>query len=255
MDDLVPRLKKFGMNEYEAKVYSALFGLRVASAREIHEFTGIPRGRVYETLGALMEKQFVGFSAGSPVRYHVNDVSRTFERIKKDTMASLNDLSEHLTTLEKEQHERLTKAYDLRTAWAIDSQVHLMFRRVKSEMLIICDDAEFLQRYASDLERLDKRIDLYVIVRNPGLAEHVGITCYIGGRDIESGMFRPPVPGGKSVSLKIAMYSDRQDFLSVVEENGEIGGVFLSNDLFSGYIYHCVLSEIKPIPSKASSAK
>ena len=53
-EDMVLRLKKFGMNEYEAKVYSALFGLRVASALEIHEFTGIPRGRVYETLSALM---------------------------------------------------------------------------------------------------------------------------------------------------------------------------------------------------------
>ena len=58
-EDMVLRLKKFGMNEYEAKVYSALFGLRVASAREIHEFMGIPRGRVYETLSALMEKHFV----------------------------------------------------------------------------------------------------------------------------------------------------------------------------------------------------
>ena len=50
-EELVRRLKKFGMNEYEAKVYAALFGLRVASAREIHEFTQIPRGRVYETKG------------------------------------------------------------------------------------------------------------------------------------------------------------------------------------------------------------
>ena len=53
-EDLVLRLKKLCMDEYDAKVYSALFGLWVASALEIHEFTGIPRGRVYETLSALM---------------------------------------------------------------------------------------------------------------------------------------------------------------------------------------------------------
>ena len=73
-EELVRRLKKFGMNEYEAKVYAALFGLRVASAREIHEFTQIPRGRVYETLNALMEKHFVLSAGGSPARYHVCDV-------------------------------------------------------------------------------------------------------------------------------------------------------------------------------------
>ena len=248
-EDLVLRLKKFGMNEYEAKVYSALFGLRVASAREIHEFTGIPRGRVYETLSALMEKHFVVSAGGSPVRYHVCNVSRTFEQIKKDTMDSLNDLSEYLTGLERDRPERLLQAYELRSSWAIDSQVHLMFRRVRSEMLVICDDAAFLQRYASDLEKLSKRIALYIIVRTPELAEHLGIRCYIGGRDIECGMFRPPVPDGRSLLMKLAIYSDRQDSLSVVEENGVLEGVFLSNDLFSGYLYHCILQEIQPVRS------
>ena len=248
-EDLVLRLKKFGMNEYEAKVYSALFGLRVASAREIHEFTGIPRGRVYETLSALMEEHFVVSAGGSPVRYHVCNVSRTFEQIKKDTMDSLNDLSEYLTGLERDRPERLLQAYELRGSWAIDSQVHLMFRRVRSEMLVICDDAAFLQRYASDLEKLSKRIALYIIVRTPELAEHLGIRCYIGGRDIECGMFRPPVPDGRSLLMKLAIYSDRQDSLSVVEENGVLEGVFLSNDLFSGYLYHCILQEIQPVRS------
>lgn len=248
-EDLVLRLKKFGMNEYEAKVYSALFGLRVASAREIHEFTQIPRGRVYETLNALMEKHFVVSAGGSPARYHVCDVSRTFEQIKKDTMDSLNDLSEYLTGLERDRPERLLQAYELRSQWAIDSQVQLMFRRVKSEMLIICDDAEFLKRYASDLKKLDKRVALYVIVRTPELAEHLGIRCYLGGRDIECGMFCPPVPDGRSLLRKIAIYADRQDSLSVVEENGMLEGVFLSNDLFSGYLYHCILNEIQPVRS------
>ncbi len=251
-EDLVLRLKKFGMSEYEAKVYSALFGLQVASAREIHEFTQIPRGRVYETLNAFVEKHFVVSTGGSPARYRVCDVSRTFDQIKKDTMDSLNDLTEYLTGLERDRPERLLQAYELRSQWAIDSQVHLMFRRVRSEMLVICDDADFLKRYASDLEKLDKRIALYVIVRTPELAEHLGIRCYLGGRDIEHGMFCPPVHDGRSLLRKIAIYADRQDSLSVVEENGMLEGVFLSNDLFSGYLYHCILNEIRPIRSGKS---
>ena len=246
-EELVRRLKKFGMNEYEAKVYAALFGLRVASAREIHEFTQIPRGRVYETLNALMEKHFVLSAGGSPARYHVCDVSRTFDQIKKDTMASLNDLSEYLIELERDRPERLMQAFELRSPWAIDSQVHQMFRRVRSEMLIICDDEEFLKRYGSDLEKLDKRISLYVIVRTPELAEHLRIRCYLGGKDIEYGMFSPLIPDGRTLLRKIAIYADRQDSLSVVDENGSLEGVFLSNDFFSGYLYHCILNEIQPI--------
>lgn len=100
---------------------------------------------MYETLNALMEK-----------RFDVSDVSRMFEQIKKDTMVSLNDLSEYLSGLERERPERLLQVYEPRSQWAIDSLVHLMFRRVRSEMLVICNDAEFLQRYAVDLEMLDK---------------------------------------------------------------------------------------------------
>ena len=246
-EEVVGVLKKFGMSEYEAKVSAALFGLRVAIALETHEFTQIPRGRVYETLNALMEKHFVLSAGGSPARYHVCDVSRTFDQIKKDTMASLNDLSEYLIELERDRPERLMQAFELRSPWAIDSQVHQMFRRVRSEMLIICDDAEFLKRYGSDLEKLDKRISLYVIVRTPELAEHLRIRCYLGGKDIEYGMFSPPIPDGRTLLRKIAIYADRQDSLSVVDENGSLEVVFLSNDFFSGYLYHCILNEIQPI--------
>ena len=49
--------------------------------------------------------------------------------------------------------------------------------------------------------------------------------------------------------MKLAVYSDWQNWLSVVEENGMLEGVFLSNDLFSGYLYHCILNEIWPILS------
>lgn len=50
-------------------------------------------------------------------------------------MDSLNDLSEYLTELERDRPERLMQAYELRSQWAIDSQVQLMFRRVRSEMM------------------------------------------------------------------------------------------------------------------------
>ncbi|MDV0444156.1 TrmB family transcriptional regulator [Methanorbis rubei] len=246
-EELVSRLKKFGMNEYEAKVYSSLFELRVASAREVHDLTSIPRGRVYETLDRLMEKRFVGCSGASPVRYHVNDVAKTFEHIKTDTMSALNELSEYLTDLERDRPARLTQAYELQNVHAIDSQIRLMFQRAKSEMIIFCDDAEFLKRYAFDLADLQKRLDLYVVLRNRKLAESTSIKCYLGGREIENGFFSPHVPDDRSIKLRLAIYADRRDFLQIVEDSGDVLGIFLSNDPFSGYLYHCILDEIKPI--------
>lgn len=53
-DFLVGQLKGIGLSESEAKVYSILSVLRGASARELHEKTKIPRGRIYETLTSLV---------------------------------------------------------------------------------------------------------------------------------------------------------------------------------------------------------
>ena len=60
-------------------------------------------------------------------------------------------------------------------------------------------------------------------------------------------MFAPPIPDGRTLLRKIAIYAEREDSLSVVDENGSLEGVFLSNDFFSGYLCHCILTEIQPI--------
>ena len=49
-DEVVGGLRKLGLTEYEAKSYAALVGLGEASAREVHEASGIPRTRAAATL-------------------------------------------------------------------------------------------------------------------------------------------------------------------------------------------------------------
>ncbi|MDD1724016.1 MAG: TrmB family transcriptional regulator, partial [Methanospirillum sp.] len=85
-DSLLRELKEIGMSEYEAKVYVILSALRVASAREIHEQTRIPRGRIYETLTSLAQKGYIASSGRSPVRYSPVDVIQTFERLKRESV-------------------------------------------------------------------------------------------------------------------------------------------------------------------------
>jgi len=58
-ESLLVQLKNIGMSEYEAKIYAILSALRIATGREIHEQTKIPRGRVYETLASLSQKGFI----------------------------------------------------------------------------------------------------------------------------------------------------------------------------------------------------
>ncbi|WP_243670604.1 hypothetical protein [Methanoculleus chikugoensis] len=66
--EIVPGLRALGMNEYAASVYSTLVGLQKATARDIHEVSGVPpRGRIYEILNDLTRRGgFIAVEEGSP---------------------------------------------------------------------------------------------------------------------------------------------------------------------------------------------
>jgi len=49
-EGIVEGLRKLGLTEYEAKAYAALVGMGEASAREVHELSGVPRTRIYDIL-------------------------------------------------------------------------------------------------------------------------------------------------------------------------------------------------------------
>lgn len=114
-DSLLLQLKGIGMSEYEVKVCVSISARRVASARELHEQMKIPRGRIYETLTSLAQKGFVVASGGSPVRYSSVDLNETFERLKRESVVSLEELYQHLKTLETETPERFMQGHKLCT--------------------------------------------------------------------------------------------------------------------------------------------
>jgi len=246
-DSLLLELKKIGMSEYEAKVYGILSALRVASAREIHEQTRIPRGRIYETLTSLDEKGFVVSSGKSPVRYSPIDTSHTFERLKKESIDSLEGLYQRLKVLETETPDQLMQGYELRTEWTRDTQIRMMLRRAKTEIILLCNDMVFLTRYANDISRSAKRIPLYLVVGREELAGVAQVKCYVGGNDIESSFFHAEAGDAMGVSLKLLLMADRRESLSVMEENGTITGVFICPDIYAGYLSRKILQEIEQV--------
>ncbi len=246
-DSLLLQLKEIGMSEYEAKVYVILSALRVASAREIHEQTNIPRGRVYETLSSLAQKGFIVSSGASPVRYAPVDVVQTFERLKQEYMTSLNGLCQSLKALETEAQEPIMQAYEMHTEWTRDNQIRMMLRRAKSEIILLCNDEEFFIKYGSDISRAAKRAFVYLVVGRKELAEVAPIKCYVGGSDIESSIFHHEAGEKVGLSMKLFLLADRRESLLVTEENGRLIGVFVSPDICADYLSRKVVREIQPI--------
>jgi len=246
-DALLTQLNEIGMSEYEARVYVSLSALRVASAREIHEQTKIPRGRIYETLDSLSKKKFIVSSGKAPVRYSPVDVTATFERLKRESVKSLEGLHERLKTLETETPAPLMQGYKLYTDWTRDNQIRMMLKRAKSEIILLCNDEEFLSRYGSDISRAAKRIDVYLIVGRPELAGSVPVKCYIGGKDIESSFFCQDTGEKTGLSMKLLLLADRAESLSVMEDTGRLTGIFISPDIYAGYLSRKIIQDIQPV--------
>lgn len=246
-DSLLSQLKTIGMSEYEAKVYVILTALRVASAREIHEQTKIPRGRIYETLALLTEKGFIVSSGKSPVRYSPVDVIQMFERLKRESVTSLAGLVRRLKALESETPEPLMQGYKLYTEWTRDNQIRMMLRRAKSEIILLCNDEDFLRKYGADIVRAAKRVSLYLVIGHTDLAGSAPVKCYVGGRDIASSLFHHDEGENMGVSMQLLLMADRRESLSILEENGTLTGIFICPDIYASYLSRKIVREIQPV--------
>jgi len=246
-DSLLLHLKEIGMSEYEAKVYVILSALRVASAREIHEQTKIPRGRIYETLTSLAQKGFIVSSGKSPARYSPVDVFQMFEQLKRESVKSLEGLYQRLKALETETPEPLMQGYKLSTEWTRDNQIRMMLRRAKSELILLCNDEEFITTYGSDISRAAKRVFVYLVVGRKELTEFAPIKCYVGGSDIEASLFHHEEGEKIGLSMRLLLMADRRESLSILEDNGRLTGIFICPDIYASYLSRKVVQEIQTV--------
>lgn len=188
------------------------------------------------------------------MRYSPVDVTETFERLKRESMTSLEELYRRLKALETETPEPLMQGYKLCTEWTRDNQIRMILHRAKSEIILLSNDEVFFTRYGIEISRAAKRIPVYLIAGSEELADIAPIRCYTGGNDIESSLFHNEAGENNGLSLKFFMMADRSESLSILEENGKLMGIFIYPDLYAEYMSRKVLQEIQPAgrPRKGS---
>lgn len=166
-EDLLSLLKSLGLNEYEARVYSTLVGLRKATARDIHEVSGVPRGRIYEILHDLTRRGFIGVEEGSPTCYYLLDPDTVIDHMKEEYLCTLEKTRRAIRESSFTLPRPPPSVYMLRSAWAIDNHVRSLFKKAKKQVLCVCLNNLFLKRYYKDLKALEKRVDLCILVSDP----------------------------------------------------------------------------------------
>lgn len=218
--EIIPQLRTLGLNEYEARVYSTLVGLRKATAREIHRLSGVPRGRIYEILHDLVRRGFIGVEEGSPNSYYVLDTDAVIDRLKEDAVRSLEEARTALKSLEVELPVPPTPWLVLRSDWAIENHFQSVFRKVQDELLVLCRDPLFLQEHERLFKNLRRRIQVSIVVSDKEAFAGVRLPIYEADGLLRD-FFDEEIPGQGRVDMTAVFFIDAKEIFFIGRSGAE----------------------------------
>jgi sugar-specific transcriptional regulator TrmB len=96
--ELTEKLQKLGFTENEAKIYVGLLGLGEATAREIHEFTHVPRPKIYTTLERMSKKKYIEVVGGTPAYFRSIDPDQLAQMLRDEFLFSLDETLKELNS-------------------------------------------------------------------------------------------------------------------------------------------------------------
>jgi sugar-specific transcriptional regulator TrmB len=78
---VVEQLQRLGLTSYEARTYVGLTGRHSLTAAQAARLSGVPRQRIYDILGSLVEKGMASARPGSVIKYAATEPSLAIERL------------------------------------------------------------------------------------------------------------------------------------------------------------------------------
>ncbi|MCQ1534651.1 TrmB family transcriptional regulator [Methanosarcina sp. KYL-1] len=160
---LISNLERLGLTENEAKAYAGLVSLKEATAREVHELTGVPRAKVYEILKTLSRKGYVEVRQGSPAYFRAVDPKHVIGRIKDEMINCAIDALDQLNELSYEM-PKSSPVWCIQSEWGIRNRVLELLSNVREELIVFSTNPEFLREFEAELKILEKRCRLILIV-------------------------------------------------------------------------------------------
>ncbi len=97
--DFLNKLKDFGLNSYESKLWIALLSRGVSTAGELSDISNVPRSRAYDVLESLEKKGFIIVKVGKPIKYLAVPPAEVVERVKKKVVQEAQQRNNVLSEL------------------------------------------------------------------------------------------------------------------------------------------------------------
>lgn len=175
--DVVDTLRRLGLNQYEAKAYSALCLFGSQTAGELSEKAEVARPRVYDVLTSLQEKGFVSIQQGRPVCYASLPLPEAIKTLRKqressllEELAKVEEIAKFLQPKLKATAQAVTseeRVWTLKGRDAIYSRMNSMISSAKKHVVLASTEDGIrhkLKHHGKDLLKAKERgVKLHIL--------------------------------------------------------------------------------------------
>jgi sugar-specific transcriptional regulator TrmB len=102
--ETIKKIRLFGLNTYEAKIWAALLSRGTSTAGELSDIANVPRSRSYDVLETLEKKGFVSAKTTKPIKYVAAPPKEVLDNVKNKIR---EDREEHLHTINTQSFNNL----------------------------------------------------------------------------------------------------------------------------------------------------
>ncbi len=168
---LLSKLKDFGLNSYESKLWTAILSRGISTAGELSDIANVPRSRSYDVLESLERKGFIITKLGKPIKYIAVPPSEVVERVKKKIKEDADHRSSVLEGLRgsdilNELSSLHTKGIDMvgpaeitgtvKSRVNLHNQLESMIRNASSSVVLVTTEAGFIRKMEALLPLLEQ---------------------------------------------------------------------------------------------------
>ena len=198
-------LEKVGLTSYEIRAYTTLIKDGESNASEISQNSGVPYSKIYEILGTLEEKGWIGSDDSRPTKYFAKSpatgVESTKQKMESDFIQNQNVILNELVPLyEKSGTSERPDIWVLSGAVNITAKILEMVDSCRDEVMITLPEVgvELVKQALPKLRALhDKGVKITVLTSDKIDKESITAIKRVAEVKIKKGLF-----GGGIISDK-----------------------------------------------------
>ena len=233
-------LEKIGLTSYEIKTFSALLKSGEMTASDLSQKSGVPYSKVYEVLGTLEEKGWIGSDDSRPTKYFAKSpttaLDTTQQNAENEFLKNKSVILTELTSVyEKSGTSEKPDIWVISGAMNIVAKIMELVDNCRSEVLIAIPQAgeEIVKQALPKLRHLhEKGVKITILTSDKLDKESVKAISRIAQIKIKSGLFGggiisdkryvvillgPEISGSKTTDI-VAIWADHAGLAGFAKE-------------------------------------